>query len=78
MQYKMKHKLEDYALTNIDDNAHPYYYGYINSDGQWYIMKQNSDGSILYAVSFVSPRGQYSTNWNNRTILDYSYWDTGF
>jgi len=74
----MKHKLEDYALTNIDDNAYPYYYGFINANGQSYIMKQDSDGSIKYAMDSISPRGRYSTNWDNRTILTYNYWDTEF
>lgn len=74
----MKQKLEEYALTNIDDNAFPYYYGFINADGQWYIMKQSADGSIKYAVSFISPRGQYSNNWDNRANLTYNYWDTSF
>lgn len=74
----MKHKLEEYALTDIDDNVLPYYYGFINADGQWYIMKQGSDGVVKYAVSFISPRGQYSSNWDNRTNLTYNYWDTSF
>jgi len=67
-----------YALQDIDDSAYPYYYGFVNKDGGWYIMRQDKNGSIRYAMQKIAPKGQYTKAWNNRTNLIYTYWDTEF
>ena len=63
--------MNEYFLVNIDDDAYPYYYGFINCEGEWYIMKQFADGSVLYSVH--GNRGPY--DWENRVVYAYIYWD---
>ena len=67
-----------FVLSDADILAFPYYYGYLDSCGRWYIQRQNADGSRRYTMSFITPSGTYSTNWNNRANLTYTYWDAWF
>lgn len=67
-----------FVLNDVDNAGFPAYFGYIDADGRWYIEKRMSDGTRRYSMSYVSPRGQYSSSWNNRVNLVYTYWDTSF
>lgn len=67
-----------FILSDVDNAAFPYYFGYIDAEGRWYIEKQNADGSRRHTMSIISPSGRYSDNWNSRAALVYSYWDTWF
>lgn len=61
--------LARYRISDIDDP----YYGYLDKDGNWYIMKM--DG-----ISARYSRGDsdYATNWANRLSLTYDYFDAIF
>ena len=71
---------QEYHLIDVDESAWPHYYGYIDDVGNWYIIRESLDGSVRYAKTGPSfnPTSKYSTNWNNRTILNYTYWNESF
>ena len=67
---------DGYAITNIDDGS-PSYYGYLNKNGAWYIMKEDSDlGNYRYAKGAVD----FTINWGNRKTdqVTYGYFDDIF
>jgi hypothetical protein len=62
-----------YKITDIDSTAGNQYFGYVESAGGWYIMN-------LTAATARYARGDanYTTNWGNRAILQYGYFDVVF
>ncbi len=67
---------DGYAITNVDDGA-PSYYGYLNKNGAWYIMKEDADaGNYRYAKGSVD----FIVNWGNRKtdLITYGYFDDIF
>lgn len=64
---------DGYNISKIDDASSPVYYGFVNKDGAWFIMKED-EGTYLYA------RGDnnFSSNWNNRANLTYGTFDEVF
>lgn len=66
-----------YKLSDSDDDASPNYYGYVDSEGNWYIMLETiSTGNNTYR--FVSGTSGYTTNWTNRAGLTYGYFYEAF
>jgi hypothetical protein len=66
-----------YVLSDKDDDASPNYYGYVDKDGNWYIMKETvSAGNDTYR--FIKGSSDYTTNWTNRISLSYDYFYTIF
>ena len=64
------HPTDSYIISEIDD-SYDSYYGFINNQGAWYIMKENPDnGTFRYA------RGEenFSGNWAARSTLNYDYY----
>ena len=74
----MEFDLTQFVLSDTDIIGFPAYYGYLDSDGRWYIQRVNADGSRRYTLSLITPSGTYSNNWNNRSNLSYTYWDALF
>lgn len=68
-----KKPTDGYYITDID-NSIPSYYGYLDKDGNWYIIKENSDGSFRY----VRGSGSFSSYWSSRSSLTYDYFDNVF
>lgn len=68
-----KTDVSGYEISEIDD-ANPTYFGFIDKDGKWYIMKETDSGSFRYA------RGQnnFSVNWATRDKLSYGYYNKIF
>lgn len=64
---------QGYYISQIDDGDTSYF-GFINSLGQWYVMRQDIDNSYRYS------RGDkdFSSNWANRTQLSYDSFDNVF
>lgn len=62
-----------YNISQIDDSV-PSYFGFINKDGAWFIMKESEKKAFLYA------RGDsdFARNWSNRTKLAYDFFDNVF
>jgi hypothetical protein len=69
-----KQATDGYKISQVDDASSPAYYGYLNSDGLWYIMEEDSSGTYLYARGTTA----FLTNWGNRDGLSYDYFDTVF
>lgn len=69
-----KRPTDGYNVTEIDDSSSPIYYGYVNKDGAWFIMKEDSSGAYRYAKG----SSNFSTNWTNRASLSYDYFDAVF
>jgi hypothetical protein len=64
---------DGYNISKIDDTSSPAYYGFLNKDGGWFIMKEDG-GDYTYA------RGDsnFSSNWANRASLTYGTFDEVF
>lgn len=64
-----------FTISDIDDAANPKYYGYIDKEGSWYIMEENTTNkSFRYAVGDTD----YPTNWTARAGLTYDYYNNVF
>ena len=71
-----------YGITEIDDGD-PAYYGFINKDGSWYILKEDEttgDFAYRYASPINNPAlPDFLDAWNvHDTTLDYVYFDDAF
>ena len=63
-----------YKISEIDDNIVSFY-GFINKDGGWFIMKGDANtGSFRYAKG----ESNFPSNWNNREHLKYDYFHNVF
>lgn len=66
--------MDGYKISEIDSNIISYY-GFINKDEAWYIMRVDTEkGSFRYS------RGEsnFSANWSNRENLKYGYFSNLF
>lgn len=67
-----KSPLEGYQIADKDDDLTPNYYGFIDKNGNWYIMREViSAGADTYR--FIAGSSDYTTNWTNRAGLSYDY-----
>ncbi len=57
-----------YKISNLDTEGDTKYFGYVNSEGGWYIMKLTS-----IAATYVKGDSEYSTNWDLRAGVELSY-----
>lgn len=69
----IKKPTDGYSISQID-SATPSYYGYLDKDGNWYIIKEDSDGSFRYARG----SGAFSSYWSTRSSLTYDYFENVF
>ncbi|HUD44297.1 MAG TPA: hypothetical protein VMR41_02010 [Patescibacteria group bacterium] len=68
--------LDGYSIANYSDSgSYPHYYGFLNKNGAWYVLKDTGDanGTFLYANG---TSGTY--NWANVSSLTYATFDTTF
>jgi hypothetical protein len=64
-----------YKLSDLDGTGDPAYYGYLDSDGGWYIMELNS---ALGTARYIKGDLDYATNWTGRAGLTYGYYSDTF
>lgn len=57
---------DGYAISQLDADDTPSYYGYLNKNGAWYIMKENLDGSYVY----VRGSSNFAAEWLTRVARD--------
>lgn len=69
-----KQPTDGYKISQIDDTTYPYYYGYINQSGAWYIMSEDASSNYRYAKG----DSDFATNWTGRALLTYGYFDSVF
>lgn len=61
--------LDGYRISEVDDNTISFY-GFINKDGAWFIMKGDANtGSFRYARG----NSDFPNNWAGRANLKYDY-----
>lgn len=70
----VKQPTDGYTLAQVDDGVSNTYYGYLNKDGAWYILREDSSSNYRYSKGSSS----FSTNWTNRASLTYDYFDVVF
>lgn len=69
-----KQPTDGYKISQIDDTSYPYYYGYVNASGAWYIMSEDSSSNFRYTKG----SSNFSTSWTARASLTYDYFDSVF
>lgn len=70
----IKQPTDGYTIAQLDDSTSTTYYGYLNKDSAWYILKEDSSGNYRYCKGSSS----FSTNWTGRAALTYDYFDAIF
>lgn len=71
------HPTDGYKISGIDDSS-PAYYGFVNKDGDWFIMKEEADGDYLYHKRVTPTEDTFDVEWPNRGGFLYDYFDTIF
>jgi hypothetical protein len=72
-----KHPTDGYKISQLDDST-PAYYGFVNKDGNWFIMREESSGDYRYANDTSTGVGSFATGWTNRAGHTYNYFDSIF
>ena len=62
---------DGYSISGIDDASSPFFLGFVNKDGDWYIMRDN-DGEIKYYKK-QSNDDTFTNEWSNKTNFHYPY-----
>jgi hypothetical protein len=64
--------LSGYFISDKDDDASPNYFGFVDRDGNWYILKETV---LAGADTYRYAKGTtgYTTNWTGRAALSYDY-----
>lgn len=72
-----KATLQDFFIADKDDDATPNYFGFLNRNGEWYILKETvSAGADTYR--YTKGASGYTTAWTNRATEPYDYFNTTF
>lgn len=66
---------DGYAISQLDADGSPAYYGFINKTGAWYIMKEGADGSYVYVRGSTNFAAEWLTH---GTRVDYDTFDEIF
>lgn len=61
---------EGYRISEIDDDIVSYY-GFTNKEGNWLIMKEDSDNNTF---RYAKGSSEFSKYWNSRKTLKYDYY----
>lgn len=67
---------DGYKISEIDDSS-PSYYGFVDKDGDWFIMKESATGQYTYYKKTVTDN-DFTTDWPNRATFGYQYFDSIF
>ncbi len=70
--------INKYHIVDMDNAVYPYYFGFLNDIGDWYIMRISITGDVRYNKPGFQGVGLYSSAWMNRINLQYTYWNEGF
>jgi hypothetical protein len=66
---------EGWVCSDLDETADPYYYGFVDKDGRWYIMKRDvANGQFR----FCNGDDGYILAWTNRATQTYDYYYNTF
>ncbi|MDO8503802.1 MAG: hypothetical protein Q7S60_03865 [bacterium] len=70
----IKHPTDGYTIARIDDGS-PAFYGFLNKEGSWFIMREESDGVYKYAKGASD---FLEAGWGTRDMLAYGEFNTVF
>ena len=75
----IKQPTDGYRIAELDDTSDPSnsYYGFVNKDGDWFILREASDGEYKYFKKLIT-NGSFSSEWVNRGGFTYQYFDAIF
>jgi len=76
IQTSIDDSLANYQISDVDADASPYYYGFVDKSENWYILKQTGDSEATFR--YCKGTGSYATAWTNRETHDYNYFFTEF
>lgn len=65
---------DGYKISEVDDNVITYY-GFINKDGAWFIMREDTD---TRSFRYAKGDSRFPTNWSKREQLKYDYFHNTF
>jgi hypothetical protein len=68
-------KLKGEFLVHDVEEDTTSYYGFMNKDGAWYIIRNVGDTTFRYATSGSTSGMSYTQAWTDRASLDYYYID---
>ena len=68
--------LDGFALSDADESS-PAYYGYVDVDGNWYIMKATVVGTVT-SYTYASGTSGYATARTNRASQTYKTFNAEF
>lgn len=70
--------LAGYEPATRDENSGATsYYGFVDSDGNWYIMREVPTGSVT-EDDFIRGTTNFATNWTGRAGLSYQKFNLVF
>jgi len=67
--------LDYYKVSDIDESGDPAYYGFLDINGNWFIMEYNTSAGTC---RYFKGTSAYTTNWTGRALLEYGYFDVVF
>ncbi len=68
----LMNRVQGYFVADVDDAATTKYYGFINKDGKWYILKEDTAASPK-TYRYDSGSSGYPTAWTGRAGGSYDY-----
>lgn len=68
-----KQATDGYKISKIDDTSSSTYayYGFVNSDGAWYIQQETLSGVNTGSFQYYKGTANFSSNWTNRASFTY-------
>jgi len=68
----------NYQVTDLDVGSDPEYYGFMDQDGNWYIMERTVSTEAYRYVRGMNATDEYQAKWTGRAALSYVYFDVAF
>lgn len=65
-----------YNIANTDTASTVQYFGFLDKDGNWYILKNDGAGTYTYCSGLAA--SSYATAWTGRIGLTYVTFDSAF
>jgi len=68
-----------FAIARVDTSADPKYYGFLDKDGNWYIMRETTATGVFeyfYSTSVTPFTG--ASGWSNRALITYVECNSAF
>lgn len=66
-----------YKVYKRDEDSNPRYYGFIDTDGNWYIQRDTLTAAVT-VTEYVRGTSDFSTNWDNRATQTYAPFNSVF